>query len=219
MENIVSILSETALFSKIAPEQIKDILSCFEQRQEQYAAESIIQWEQSHVEEIGILLAGSAVAYRTTLSGNHVIMSHLHTASVFGDILAADSSRTSPVTIEALEPCVVLFIRYTSFVGGAVTACTGYTQLMQNYIEAISRRYFSLQDRMACLILPSLREKILYFLTEHSKGKAGEPFRVPFDRAAMADYLNADRSALSRELSVLKKEGLIDYHKDMFKLL
>ena len=89
---------------------------------------------------------------------------------------------------------------------------------MQNYIEAISRRYFSLQDRIACLILPSLREKILYFLTEQANGKRGEPFRVPYDRAAMANYLNADRSALSRELSVLRKEGLIDYHKDMFKM-
>ena len=35
----------------------------------------------------------------------------------------------------------------------------------------------------------------------------------------MADYLGADRSALSAELSRMKKEGLIDYQKNSFRLL
>ena len=35
----------------------------------------------------------------------------------------------------------------------------------------------------------------------------------------MADFLSVDRSALSAELSKMKKEGLIDYHKDKFILL
>ena len=39
------------------------------------------------------------------------------------------------------------------------------------------------------------------------------------DLLQMAAYLNADRSALSRTLSELKKEGLLDYYKNTFKLL
>ena len=35
----------------------------------------------------------------------------------------------------------------------------------------------------------------------------------------MADYLALDRSNLSRELSKLKKEGIIDFKKNKFKLL
>ena len=35
----------------------------------------------------------------------------------------------------------------------------------------------------------------------------------------MADFLSVDRSALSAELSKMKKDGLIDYHKDQFSLL
>ena len=34
----------------------------------------------------------------------------------------------------------------------------------------------------------------------------------------MAEYLNADRSALSRELSRMKKDGIIDYKKNMFTI-
>ena len=43
-------------------------------------------------------------------------------------------------------------------------------------------------------------------------------FEVPFDREDMASYLGCDRSALSRELAKMKNEGLIDYHKNTFRI-
>jgi CRP-like cAMP-binding protein len=39
---------------------------------------------------------------------------------------------------------------------------------------------------------------------------------IPFNRQQLADYLNLDRSALSKELGRMKKDGLIDYHKNKF---
>jgi len=44
-------------------------------------------------------------------------------------------------------------------------------------------------------------------------------FSIPFSRIQLADYLNCDRSALSRELSTMQKEGLIDTYRSSFKLL
>ena len=38
-------------------------------------------------------------------------------------------------------------------------------------------------------------------------------------RIDLLDYLNCDRSALSRELSTMQKEGLIDTYRSSFKLL
>ena len=35
----------------------------------------------------------------------------------------------------------------------------------------------------------------------------------------MADFLGVDRSALSRELSRLREEGIIDFDKSTFKFL
>ena len=43
-------------------------------------------------------------------------------------------------------------------------------------------------------------------------------FDIPFDRQRMADYLNLNRSALSKELSRMRDEGLITYHKNHFTL-
>lgn len=41
---------------------------------------------------------------------------------------------------------------------------------------------------------------------------------IPFDRQQLADYLNLDRSALSKELGKMKRDGLIEYHKNVFEL-
>ncbi len=43
-------------------------------------------------------------------------------------------------------------------------------------------------------------------------------FNLPFDRSDMAVYLGVNRSALSRELSLMKKEGIIDFYKNSFSL-
>lgn len=38
-------------------------------------------------------------------------------------------------------------------------------------------------------------------------------------RAGLAEYLNCDRSALSRELSRMQKDGLLETYRGSFKLL
>ena len=44
-------------------------------------------------------------------------------------------------------------------------------------------------------------------------------FEIPFNRQQLADYLSADRSALSAELSRMRGEGLIEFEKNSFRLL
>jgi CRP-like cAMP-binding protein len=61
-----------------------------------------------------------------------------------------------------------------------------------------------------------LREKILTLLNQYRHKFGSNEFSLPFDRADMAIYLGADRSALSRELSKLKREGIIDFQKNHF---
>ena len=44
-------------------------------------------------------------------------------------------------------------------------------------------------------------------------------FNGPISREELAAYLCVNRSALSRELSRMKQEGLLDYYRDTFRLL
>ena len=76
-----------------------------------------------------------------------------------------------------------------------------------------------LSHRIFCTSPKTIRERVLIYLSSQS-GKAGSlTFQIPFDRQQLADYLNLDRSALSKELGKMKKDGLLDYHKNTFTLL
>lgn len=43
-------------------------------------------------------------------------------------------------------------------------------------------------------------------------------FDIPFNRQQLANYLNLDRSALSKELGKMRDEGLLEFYKNTFKL-
>ena len=43
-------------------------------------------------------------------------------------------------------------------------------------------------------------------------------FEIPFNRQQLADYLNLDRSALSKELCKMRDEGLLEFEKNRFCL-
>ena len=56
------------------------------------------------------------------------------------------------------------------------------------------------------------------YLSQEAARAGSSSFRIPFTRAQLADYLNCDRSALSRELGRMQREGLLDTYRSSFKL-
>ena len=51
-------------------------------------------------------------------------------------------------------------------------------------------------------------------------GKSGSnTFDIPFDRQQLADYLNVERTALSKELGKMRAEGLIRCRRNHFEIL
>ena len=57
------------------------------------------------------------------------------------------------------------------------------------------------------------------YLSAQALKNGSNEFVVPFDRQQMADYLNLDRSALSKELCRMRDEGMLVFHKNSFRLI
>ena len=92
-------------------------------------------------------------------------------------------------------------------------------QLLQNLVAAIGAKYLALDRRLELLICKSLRARIGGWLLDQAAAAGSDTFTVPLTRAALAAYLNCDRSALSRELSRMQREGLIETWRGSFRLL
>jgi len=199
------------------------LLECLKARIKHYEKGDCLLREQETVDRLGIILAGSVEASKLEMSGKRLIISRLGRGDIFGDVLSLHHERQSPVTVAALENVSALLIPVTALLSPCHKRCISHDTLMRNLISRVSEKYFELQDRIFCITRSTVREKITYFLEGASEAASTDRrdcvFSVPYDRAALAEYLNIDRSALSRELSAMKRDGLVDFHKNNFRLL
>ena len=73
-------------------------------------------------------------------------------------------------------------------------------------------------EKIDILSKDNLREKIMAYLYVLSTRQQSRTVKNPLNRTQMANYLNVNRSSMARELSSMKKDGLIDFDQDMFVL-
>ena len=97
-----------------------------------------------------------------------------------------------------------------------------YKSNYENIKECKSKsynKYFLLSHRVDLLVMKTLRAKVCAYLLSEAEQQGSMTFTIPFSRIQLADYLNCDRSALSRELSLMQRDGLLDTYRSSFKLL
>lgn len=167
---------------------------------------------------IHIVLSGKAVGEVLGAEGRRTIINEFLPGSVFGDMLSGGEEK-SPVAVRMLEDGAVLRIPFSALITQN-QACpkTRETVLRNLYIE-ISQKYFVLMRRVNLLICHTLRGKIALYLLELAERAGSYSFVSPHTREQQAELLSCDRSALSRELSKLRQEGVIDFSGAKFSII
>ena len=99
------------------------------------------------------------------------------------------------------------------------SACKFHSVLIRNLIAVIAEKNAALNDKVECVCQRSTRDKIRSYLSLEAEKRESNVFDIPFNRQQMADYLAVERSALSKELSKMRAEGIIAYNKNHFEIL
>ena len=207
MTKYIEILKQTSFFYGIEEEEIEKTLQCMDTRYSEYEKGEIVISEGSVVHDIGIVLSGHGRSIKQDVSGKTLIITLLEPGSFIGVLLAASRGHKSPVSVQAKAHLSVLFIPIEKLICRCVKTCPKHDILLCNYIEGIAEKALVLHDRNDCLIKSTVREKILAYLIRVAREEESRTFTIPLDRNSMAEYINVERSALSRELSRIKKMG------------
>lgn len=212
----MEVLEMSAFFYGIAQENIKAMLQCLHAKVKEYEKGEMVLWEGDDIHDIGIVLSGHARSVKSDLSGKNTIVTLLTKGSYIAVLLAVSRNRKSPVSVQAEDHLKVLFLPIEAVIKRCSKNCPRHEQLLRNIMDGIAEKALVLHDRNDCLIKPTVREKVLTYFARLEKEKGSNDITIPMDRNTMAQYLNVDRSALSRELSHMKKEGYIDFYKNHF---
>ena len=216
MENYLPLLQSTALFAGIGAEELRPLLGELGAALRSYGRGEALMQAGEPNRRVGIVLSGSIEAFRPAPGGARVPITRMGPGGVFGDVLAG-SSLSSPVTVVASAACDVLLFPYEKLLFS--DGSPARQQVLQNLVRTISDKYFLLSRRVDLLVLKSLRAKVCAYLLSEAEQQGSLTFSIPFSRIQLADYLNCDRSALSRELSLMQRDGLLDTYRSSFKLL
>ncbi len=216
MEGNYSKIISNSLFDGIAEGDFSAMLACLGAFEKTFGKNEFIIHEGDHIPWIGIVVDGGIRIHKTDYQGNEVIIAEVFGGDIFAEVFSCAEVFRSPVSIVASTESRILFFDYQKIISPCCTSCQFHQRLITNMLTIVARKTLYLTRRIDVISKKSLRDKILTYLGYESGGRS--QFTISMNREELANFLCADRSALSSELSKLKKEGLIDCYKHQFTL-
>lgn len=162
----------------------------------------------------GFVLSGIVQVCMDELDGSHMVMATVERGNSFGESLCF-LEKESPVYITAVTAADILCMDCGNF---RKASGKEDTEMLLGFTSMLAERTLRMNERIQILSKHSIREKLKAMFSGYPGASEGKTFEIPMNRDDMASYLGTDRSSLSRELSRMKKEGLIDYYKNSFRI-
>ncbi len=212
-------LNDWRLFHGIEQDNLPVMLGCLGYRMETYKKGEFISMEGEHLENIGLVVKGSVDMIKEDFWGNKTILMRMRQGSVFGETFICGSASLATVSFCAASDTEVLFLPFKRVMHTCTNACAFHHRLVENMVQLIADKNLELMRKVEVVTKKTLREKILAYLSQQAQLEGGSYFEIPLGRIELAEYVCADRSALTRELNAMKEEGLLDYDRNMFRLL
>lgn len=193
------------IFKKIPAERYPEIIQKLGGHEQLYSPNEVV-WNQGEGHNsIGIILQGLIQA--ADISGKDPqIIQQFHAGECFGEAVAFGDQK-SWVEIHALKPTRILYLQVDGLM--ADMSDRDFTLMKTNLVREMSNKLAILNLKNQILAEPRLRRRILMYLNVLPADDEGWK-EVPFGQRDLAQYLNVNRSALSRELTRMRDEGLIE---------
>lgn len=213
----LDLLEKNLLFKGFHKEELEQFLTCHGGHIKSYEKGHTIGSEGEPIEGVGIVLAGAVSVSKDNPQGERLIMARLHEGDVFGEV-AVYTGTIWTATVMSKVPSIVLFLKREKLLDQG-EPCEGCVKFQLNMLQLVAKKALSLNVKLEILAMRTLRKKVLKYLLLEWKKTKENPLDLPFNREDMAEFLQVARPALSRELSLLKEEGLIHYKGKRFILM
>lgn len=209
-------LSGTPLFQGIREQEIESVLKCLLAVERTFQKDEYLYRAGDTTGRLGIVAEGSVNIIKDDVWGNRGIIDNIGRGQIFAETYACLKGENLMVDVQAPEPARVMFLDVDRILTPCSSVCAYHTRLIRNLMHVLARKNLTLTKKMDIITPKSLRERVLVYLSQEVIKQGSHRITVPFNRQQMAEYLCVDRSALSGELSKMRKCGLIEYNKNQF---
>ena len=207
------------MFRDISLTDCRTLMNCLGCREKTYQKDQIIAATENSSRQIGIVISGCIHIIKEDIWGRRTFLTYTGDDGIFGEMLMGENLSERGILFKAAEPTTILIIPADRILHPCRNSCPFHHKLSRNLFDLLSRRNAALTEKIEITSKSSLREKVLAYLSLEAQKTGSMKVTIPLSRSEMADYLCTNRSALSRELANMKKDGILDYDLRTFRLL
>lgn len=211
-------IEKSRLFLGMTTKELSTCLDLLEAKEKKYRKDDIILHAGDKTSAIGMVLSGSVTIESNDVWGNCTVLSHVGKGQYFAETYAL-LGEVLLVDVRANEDCNILFCNIRNLLDDSKKSSSLKEKLLKNILIISSQKNLVLSGRSFHTSPKSCRGRLLSYLNAIALQTGSREFDIPFNRQQLADYLNLERTNMSKELSHMKDEGLIEYKKSHFKLL
>ena len=212
MQYLESVI-DSGLFSELKK---ADYMDAFEQLKisgRNYKSGETVFFEGDVIDKFCIVKSGSIRSEKTYLNGEVHIIDIFDEGSVFGLAVASSRSRITPIDFISNEETTVVFISMHSILKSKFSG-----EMQKALTHMLADSNIKMSNKIEILAERGLRDRIMVYLNILQTKSGTDTVTIRLSREQLAQFLCVNRSALSNELSKMKKEGIIDFKGSRFTI-
>lgn len=217
LEQDLPVLGRHPLFAGMEKETMRDALRMLRAEGSRCPRGQMIHAAGRPMDRFGMVLEGMVQVCTDDIEGNRMIMAEVPPGAAFGESLCFLGVMDSPVYAWTVEDSRILWLSPEEIFASPEKPLK--YDLRKRFTAALAIKNLTMNNRIQVLSRLTLRDRLTAYFTELSAAQGSTEISLPMNREDTAVYIGANRSALSRELARMKKDGLIDYYRETVRIL
>jgi CRP-like cAMP-binding protein len=214
-----SVIQQLKIFASLSPVECRLLPSGVGHFYQTIRKGEMLFDEGDPINYLGILLKGECACIRFYKEGTMHMIQLLLPRDIIGLEVIGTSGRESPMRINCTKSAEILWLAYDELVDPRYVEQHVIIQLQKNIIHILATENMRRLYKIEFLSQKTLREKILAYLNYMTVKHKSNEFNIEMNREELAQFLSVNRSVLSSQLNLMKKEGLIDFKKNHFVIM
>ena len=165
----------------------------------------------------GVIVTGEAQILSLDWLGNETVGHTIESGAIFGTVSAILGEDALATSVRLTLDSTVMWIPYRSLLISGPQLGKIHGIVMKNLLEAFSLKNVLMMQKVELLSQKTLRERVIMYLIQREKRQQSEWVKVP-GRVQFAKELECNRSALTREISQMQADGLVECGDRWMKL-
>lgn len=200
-------MGKTLISKGISKESVREMLLCFQPVFKSFKSKETIVCYSDKIQKLGIIISGTAKLYSINTDGEYSLLEEYFHEDIFGELFCLPLENFEYI-VEANTDCKVMFIDYSHLTTPCSKTCAHHSQLINNLFWITAEKSQTLFLHINILSQHTIRRKLLAYLQYIQSVSGSNTFVIPMSLVSLSEYLCVDRSAMMREMQLLKKEGV-----------